>query len=335
MKFIQTSDIHIGESRSLDNYLTRHEKILYQILYLAEERQLPLIIPGDIFHDKKTTDEEELLFYRWLGDIEERQIPTIITTGNHDHLGKSLWGELTQLTKATHMPYKYIKIIDWEPNVTSIGDIGFICIPWNKVSEKEFKSIVESKLPLIADKKYKVVMAHECICGVKLDNGMIMPKGTALPQIPQITYWAIGDIHKHQRANLANSWYAGAPAQWNFGDQLPKGVIVVDLENPSGEPEFVNIKSKPLKTVSSVKEIQEDAYYKVIGNYKEVIEANLNEMVVKSQLSEADDQILTYDKTGIVDGLPEFLAEKGIDAEGQTKAVTWVSETLNLQGGLI
>ena len=289
--FIQTSDIHIGECRSLDNYLARHEKILYQILYLAEERRLPLVIPGDIFHDKKTTPDEEILFFKWLADIEDMEIPTIITTGNHDYL----WGDTTQLTKCLYMPYNYIKFIDREVNIHIINDIGFICVPWNKVTEKEFQKIIQEKLPLIAHMKYKVVMAHECISGVKLDSGEILPIGESLPQNPQITYWAIGDIHKHQRANLANSWYAGAPAQFRFDDKLPKGVIVVDLDNPSGEPEFVPIKSKPLKTVSSVKEIDDDAYYKVVGNYKEVIEANLNDKVVKSQLSESDDQVLVYE----------------------------------------
>ena len=98
---------------------------------------------------------------------------------------------------------------------------------------KKIETIVKKKLPQIADKKYKVVLLHECIVGVKLDNGFIMPTGTKIPKIPEITYWAVGDIHNHQRTNVSNGWYAGAPAQFKFDDKEPKGLVVVNLEHPS------------------------------------------------------------------------------------------------------
>lgn len=320
MKFIQTSDIHIGECRSLEGYLGRHKNVLQQITDFAVEQKLPLIVPGDIFHTKNTTHEEGFLVDEWLGDLDRKQIPTIITAGNHDHL----YGEVTQLDGYQYHPYQHVKIVTWKPKVLTIGDIGFICISWGGYKTEKIEKIVREKLPMIIDKKYRVVLLHECISGVKLDNGFIMPTGTKVPKIPEITYWAVGDIHNHQRVNVANGFYAGAPAQFKFDDKLPKGLIVVDLDHPSKQPNFYAIASKALKTVSSVAEIDDDSYYKIKGSFEEVIKANREEKVVKSELVKTDEDVLEYEKLGIIDGLPEFLAAKGIEAIQQQKAVEWV-----------
>ena len=320
MKFIQTSDIHVGECRSLEDYLSRHKSILQQITDFAVDTKLPLVIPGDIFHAKKTPHEEKFLVDWWFGDLDEKQIPTIITAGNHDHL----YGEVTQLDGYQYHPYKYVKIVTWKPKVLTIGDIGFICISWGGYQTDQIEKIVRSKLPMIAQKKYKVVLLHECISGVTLDNGFIMPSGTKIPKIPEITYWAVGDIHNHQKTNVVNGYYAGAPAQFKFDDKLPKGLIVVDLEHPSLKPKFHPLKSKALKTVTSVTDIEDDSYYKIKGTLDEVIKANRENKVVKSELVKENEDVLEYDKLGIVDGLPEFLASKGIDPERQKKAVAWV-----------
>ena len=319
-RLIQTSDIHVGECRSLENYLERHRSILQQITDYAIKTKLPLVIPGDIFHTKKTTHEERFLVDEWFSDLEKSKIPTIVTAGNHDHL----YGETTQLDGYAYHPYKYVNVVTWKPKVVTIGDVGFICISWGGYTTEQIEKIVKTKLPIIADMKYRVVLLHECITGVTLDNGYIMPTGTKIPKIPQITYWAVGDIHNHQKTNVVNGYYAGAPAQFKFDDKLPKGLIVVDLENPSRKPIFHPLKSKPLKTVTSVDDIQDDAYYKIKGSFDEVIKANREEKVVKSELVKTDEDVLEYEKLGIVDGLPEFLAGKGIDPDRQKQAVEWV-----------
>jgi len=323
-KFIQTSDIHVGECRSLDGYLERHRGVLQQITDIAVESRLPLIIPGDIFHTKTTTHLERFMVDEWFGELERNKVPTIITAGNHDHL----WGEVTQLDGYAKLPFKYVQIVTWKPKTLVIGDVGYICLSWRNFKTKEIHDIVMKNLPLIQDSKYKVVLLHECISGVKLDNGYVMPTGTACPKIPQITYWAVGDIHNHQRTNLANGWYAGAPAQFKFDDKEPKGVIIVDLAHPSREPDFVPLVSKPLRTVTSVAEITDDAYYKIKGDLEEVIKANRESKVVKSEFVNTQEDVLEYEKIGIIDGLPEFLAEKGLEAEDQKKAVKWVQSVV-------
>jgi DNA repair exonuclease SbcCD nuclease subunit len=326
-KFIQTGDIHIGASRSLEGYLERHKQVLTQVMDLAYNKGMPLLITGDLTHSKTTTHDESYLLHWWLSEIEKRKIPTVVIAGNHDHL----YGEVTQIDELKCMPFQHIKIVTWHPDIHIINDLGIICIPWRNYSSEDIKKIVMEKLPLLSSCKYKVVMLHECISGVTLDSGFILTKGTALPNIREITYWAVGDIHKFQKTNLVNGYYSGSPTQFNFDDSLPKGIIEVDLEYPSKKPTLIPLTFKPLKTISTVQEIDDDAYYKLIGGYEEVIKANKENLVVATEYDKRGENSIEYIKVGILDGLSEFLAGKGIDETYQKKGIDWVSKLLRLE----
>jgi len=319
-EFIQVGDIHIGNCRSLPDYLPRHKSVLIQIMDTAYNLGLPLFITGDLTDSKSTTYEEKFLLDWWLCEIEKRKIPTIIIPGNHDHL----WGEITQLDGLKFMPFNHIRITTWHPDVHIVGDIGVICIPWRKYKTEDIRRIVIEKLPLVSHCSYQVVMLHECISGTKSDSGKIITNGTSIPNIPEITYWAVGDIHKFQVTNVSNGYYSGAPMQFKFDDTLPKGIIKVDLDRPSKEPELIPLKFKPMKTVNRVDDISDDAYYRLVGDYEEMIKANNDPMVVKTEYDENQKQFITYEKVGICDGLPEFLAAKGLKEELQKRAVDWV-----------
>lgn len=323
MQFIQTSDIHIGECRSLENYLVRHKSILQSLIDASVSRgKIPLIVPGDLFHTKSNTIEEKFLADWWLGQIEFLGIPAIITAGNHDHL----YGEVTHLDGYMHMPFRNVKIVGFKPTAHIINDTGFICISWGGYGAKELKKIVEDLLPQVKNCKHIVALVHECMAGAQFDNGMILPKGSQLPSIDEITYWAVGDIHMHQRLNLPNAYYAGAPAQFKFDDVLPKGYLVVDLEKPT-KPKFCPIHVKPLVVVNSVDQMTEDAYYMVKGSFEEVMRANQNSSVVKAEWIKDEAQVFEFQKLEITDGLPEFLSEKGLTEQEQKEAIEWVKNT--------
>jgi len=165
-------------------------------------------------------------------------------------------------------------------------------------------------------------MAHECMVGSMVDNGEMMTKGSGLPDIPEVTYWAIGDIHVHQRI-LPNAYYAGAPVQIKFDDVLRKGMILVDLDFPTAQPKFLPIKSKPMKIVDSAEGLGDEAYYMVRGGLDEL----------KTDWIKTDQFSLNYERVGMTDGLAEFLAGKGFDEEYQKRGVAWVEKQLQGVGG--
>jgi hypothetical protein len=107
-----------------------------------------------------------------------------------------------------------------------------------------------------------VVVLHEQVAGITMDSGFEPEKSSSrirLKPHADVAYWALGDIHKMQSV-LPNAWYSGAPHQVNFGEVLPKGVLVVSTKKPT-EPKFVPINSRPLLSLTELpKDVPTDAY---------------------------------------------------------------------------
>lgn len=323
MEIIQVSDIHLGVCRTLNNYLQRHIDIFKQIIQIAIEKKCPVLIPGDLLDSPKITHDEYNLVLWFLCELEKNCIPTIVSPGNHEHM----YDDIYALNFLEHIPFKYVKIFN-KPSVTTIGDIGIIALPWKDYSTDDIKQEVEQLLPSISKSKHKVVMLHECILGTTLDTGRILYKGTKIPYVPEITYWAIGDIHRCQATNVDNGWFAGSPLQIKYDDQERKGLLHVDLNNPT-KPAFISLKCKPLRTISSIEQITDDAYYQLVGNFEEILKAGNNPMIVRTDLSsEICNPIVDFKRIDIIEGLTEFLASKDINEQQQKYALNWVEESL-------
>lgn len=321
--FVQTGDIHIGESRNCVGYLERHKNVLWQILEYCESNKLPLLISGDLFHRNDTKHEERKLAFDFLAEIEKRKIYSVITSGNHDHIE----GEKTQLDAIENLPFKYIKIVRWKPEAIKLGNIGIIALSWQDYNTQQISDIVTNLYPLISECEHKVVMVHEFVWGSAMDNGRILYRGLKLPaDMPQIHYWALGDIHTHQPGNLPNSWYSGAPLQFKFDCKIDKGFIKVNLPF-SEKPEFIRTKFKPFITVTSMDQMTEDAYYNLEGSAQEIVNAQNDSRVIRSNwvkdISQALDDI-TSNGFSVTHGLTDYLASKNISKDWQTKALDFV-----------
>lgn len=325
--FVQTGDIHIGESRNYEGYLERHKGVLWQILDYCEKHKLPLLINGDLFHRNDTKHEERLLAYAWLAEAQRRGIVVIMTAGNHDHIE----GEKTQLDAIKEFEFENIKIVGWKPEVIRMGNIGVIALSWQDYTTEQIFDIVTNLYPQIADCEHKIVMVHEFIWGSAMDNGKILYRGLKLPaDLPQIDYWALGDIHTFQPGNLPNSWYAGSPLQFKFDCKREKGFIKVKL--PFTErPEFIRTHFKPFITITKMEEMTEDAYYDLHGDAQEIVNAQNDSRIVRSNWVKDISQALTditQDGFSVANGLSEFLSSKGINEEWQNKALEFVNKTV-------
>jgi DNA repair exonuclease SbcCD nuclease subunit len=218
----------------------------------------------------------------------------------------------------SHFPWEYLKIVSTHPQSFLQENVGFICIPWGGYSEGELTDIVLSFHKHIYSCRYVVVVCHECLLGSVFDNGVSSKKGHKLPDIPWVTYWAVGDIHKAQNAGLPNAFYAGAPMQFKFQDVLDKFVLSVDLSDPCN-PVQIKIDSKKLITVYSLDAVVEDGrnFYMVKGSDpKELITAHKYNSVIKTNWEESSEaETISLENDDIFIGLYEFLKEKGFSEQ--------------------
>jgi exonuclease SbcD len=86
VKFIHTSDWHVGRQvrgRSRD---AEHEAALQQLLTHARDEKVDcLLIAGDVFDSSSPSPEAERLVYRFFQELHGAGIPAVMIAGNHDH----------------------------------------------------------------------------------------------------------------------------------------------------------------------------------------------------------------------------------------------------------
>lgn len=326
--FAQISDIHIGESRTTPNYIERHKDVLWQFLDYCESKKVPAIIPGDLFHRNDTRHSERKLAYDFLSEFETRKIPAVVTAGNHDHIE----GTSTQLDALYNLPFKYVKIVTWEPEIVILGNIGIIALSWQDYKSEDIFDLVKNMYPNIANCEYKIVMLHEFVYGSFMDNGKQILSGLKIPKdLPEINYWALGDIHTFQPGNLPNSWFAGSPLQFSFFDKLEKGFIHVSLPFKD-RPKFIKTRFKPFLTVNKMEDMTEDAFYHLSGDIDEVVNSQSDNRVLRRNWSKDVQQAvadLNNNNFSVTTGLTEFLAKKGVNEKWQQFAIEYIERITN------
>ena len=86
MKFLHTSDWHIGRAIRGQSRLAEQEDALQQVLTHAREQAVDcVLVAGDIFDTSAPSPEAEALVYRFFGELYGAGIPAVVIAGNHDH----------------------------------------------------------------------------------------------------------------------------------------------------------------------------------------------------------------------------------------------------------
>lgn len=271
-----------------------------------------IVVAGDVYHSRSISHEERQLFSSWLGSLK---VPTLVISGNHDkrsvEVGDTNLGYLSSFPSLSqHLVY------DGPPDVKRFCDCTFILLPYQGWDRAEASILLEVLLER-ATTEFRppwVVVMHEAIYGAKTDQGMDLSKPTQIKIKPKLakkaTYWALGDIHMMQSLQ-PNAWYSGAPHQTNFGEALPKGVLIVDTKKPSN-PKFVEISSQPLLVLEELPStIQEDAYIQLRPKHP-LFDKDLPSNVILHPTAHLAPLNLTSKSYGLFDQLTSLLKAQGL-----------------------
>lgn len=180
-------------------------------------------------------------------------------------------------------------------------------------------------------------MLHECFAGISLDSGLVAKGGVSIPDVPCIKYFACGDIHKMQKVNVkgraihGSAWYSGAPMQYNFGDVLPKGCLVVDVSDDRiYTTRIVQIpQAIELHNITSLDQIPKDSphWYKLrIDAAKMPRHVPVNVKVVETIArdnplpqpvvgAEGEEILSGYQNVDFSEGVADLLASNGFNPE--------------------
>lgn len=298
MRFLHTSDWHIGASKFLPDFLERQADAIDQIYRIAEERGIKVVVvAGDLFDTADPSAEERDLLKTKLLQYDAAGFTTLVINGNHDHKNMTGRTALRYLGILTDHEKFQRSVVTERTAYYQYEDTIFILLchepkQFKRDCQQAIEDVRTTSIQL--DYKHIVLVCHETLRGAISDTNYRLKDGEDVPPLESgesydaagdITYVAVGDIHMKQRMG-PRTFYCGAPLQVKFGDQPDKGVLIVDTDDPDN-PVFVPVESKKLVKVTDIEHIPDNAYVKLAVSKLEGLGSGLPGNVVRAELSKA------------------------------------------------
>ena len=273
MKFLHTSDWHVGRTIRNRSRMDEHRAVFADIVDIAKREQVDaVLVTGDIFHEKRPPLAAEELVARTLAQLAGENIVSVVIPGNHDDAARlrtlKPLGDLLQAYMVTDLSADPSELIVAVPQRTG-GERALVsCLPYlhpHQVltaaegadrSESErlsaYQSMVQSYLEELEKETLRmdrnavsIVLAHAHISGTEFGGGEW--RSSVFPVDPgilpgRVHYVALGHMHQPQPVpgTRAQARYAGSILQMDFGERGQQKSVCL-IEAHPGKPAEVSL----------------------------------------------------------------------------------------------
>ena len=262
MKFLPTSDWHVGRTIRNRSRLDEHKAVFGEIVDIARREQVDaVLVTGDIFHERRPPLAAEELVAYTLAQLARDNIVSVVIPGNHDDAARlrtlKPLGDLLQvhmMTDVSETPSDLIVSISQRTG----GERALVsCLPYlhphrvlpsakgTDKSENErlsvYQSMVQDYLRALEETTLQIdrnavsiVLAHAHVSGTEFGGGEW--RSSVFPVDPgifpsQVHYVALGHMHQPQEVSgtRAQARYAGSILQMDFGERgQDKSVCLIE-----------------------------------------------------------------------------------------------------------
>jgi exonuclease SbcD len=263
MRFLHTSDWHLGRQFHNVSLLEDQRYVLDQLVQTVAERQVDaLIVAGDIY-DRSVPPAAaiELLDETVNRICHQLQVPMIMIAGNHDGPERLDFGARQLAEGRLHIVGSL-----WEqPQPIIIKDVAFYPIPYcdpptvrnrHQVDVASHDQAMEYLLQLVrednAGKCPCVPIAHCFLAGGEVsESERPLSLGGADQVSPghflNFAYVALGHLHGPQHKGAERIRYSGSPLKYSFSEQLQKKSLTLVEINAAGQASIEKIPLQPLR----------------------------------------------------------------------------------------
>jgi exonuclease SbcD len=283
MRFLHTSDWHIGKPLRNQKRDSEHVAALEEVLAIARDQRVDaLLIAGDVFDSAVPPPEAERIFFHFIGELVGAGIPAVIIAGNHDHprrmnayapvlkrlrvhvIGEPVLAEDGGVLELPSRDKSETAVIAALPWVSERKVRDFDSLMQSGKHFEEYADGVAAMLSHLCQSFRKgtinIAMAHVFVGGAKvpaesgerpLHTGALYTIAPArLPTTPQ--YIALGHVHLPQDVGLSNAQYCGSLLQCDFGEAgQQKRVNVIDV----APGQKAKVEAIPLKSIHQLRNI--------------------------------------------------------------------------------
>lgn len=236
MRRLLFSDLHLKVDR-----LEEQKEVLIDIIKIAKKEKInKMIFLGDLFDDRRNVNLKELLLFVWFSkrlskeDIDLEAIP-----GNHDKPDND---SIRSYLSIFENKYNNVNIFQIP---TIVEDRLFIpFLPEDKFFEHlNNEDIKKNK------HKVRFIFMHNTFNGSLANSGRKMSSSIDMhnfKDFKNLERIFIGHYHNRQKLYDKKVLYIGNPMQLNFGEEVEKGITILDDE--TGKVKFVQTNYSKYKT---------------------------------------------------------------------------------------
>jgi exonuclease SbcD len=272
MRFLHTSDWHIGKTLKGHNRLSEQRDVLEEIVDMARQYAVDaLLIAGDLYDATSPSAEAQMVLVRALLAIRNVGIPVVAIAGNHDHaatfdayrplmneVGIHLVGTpgvgsdaIVELTVRSTGEQAVIATMPFVSQRTIIRAAELIANT-PAVNSISYAQRVEDMLGALSRSfrpdAVNIVMAHLTVTGGKFGGGERDAQSIFEYQVPaaafpaQANYVALGHLHRRQSISApCPVHYSGSPLSIDFGEQDNENVVCLVEATPSAPARVTDI----------------------------------------------------------------------------------------------
>ena len=272
MRFLHTSDWHVGRTIRNRSRMDEHRAVFAEIVDIAKREQVDaVLVTGDVFHERRPPLAAEELVAQTLAQLARDNIVSIVIPGNHDDAARlrtlKPLGDLLHVHMMTDMSETPSDLIVSIPQRTG-GERALVsCLPYlhphrvltaaegTDKSENErlsvYQSMVQDYLRALEEATLQmdpnavsILLAHAHVAGTEFGGGEW--RSSVFPVDPgifpsQVHYVALGHMHQPQKVGgtRAQAYYAGSILQMDFGERDQQKSVYL-IEAHPGKPAEVS-----------------------------------------------------------------------------------------------
>ena len=251
MKFIHTSDWHIGRQFQNVSLLEDQRHVLEQILnYITSELVDVVVIAGDIYDRSVPPSVAVELLDDVLNKIcSELNIPVILIPGNHDSAGRLGFASRQLKQAGLHVIADFDQMMKPVVINTPDGEVSFYGIPYNDPEtvrnyyavdvsshDEAHAHLIEQINTVKSDQSRNILISHCFIDGAEeSDSERPLSIGGAdrvnYEPFTAFDYVALGHLHSPQYKGKEYIRYSGSILKYSFSEQnQKKGITLVEMD---------------------------------------------------------------------------------------------------------
>jgi exonuclease SbcD len=267
MRFLHTSDWHVGKTLKGHSRLDEQEQVLREIVGIARENEVDaVLVAGDLYDTAAPTAAAQQLVVRTLMGMARDGIPVIAIAGNHDHAatidayrplagaaGITLVGsprtadrggvvEFTARSTGEPVTVAVLPFLSQRYAVRAAELIAQTPAEHTGAYDQQLRDILASLTAGFRDDAVNLVMAHLTVLNGKMGGGERTAQSIFEYAVPasifpvESHYVALGHLHRRQRMEApCPVHYCGAPLAVDFGEQENEPVVCI-VEASPGTP---------------------------------------------------------------------------------------------------